>query len=99
MVREVPRRKGRQLPAEGRRLKGREYRAVAVMACDADVLPNENRLLAASDERALKEVFDTERHLLYVAATRARERLCLSATNPPSEFIEDLITQNDDRFQ
>lgn len=74
--------------------KGREYRAVAVMACDADVLPNEDRLLAASDERALKEVFDTERHLLYVAATRARERLCLSATNPPSEFLEDLVTSH-----
>lgn len=74
--------------------KGREYRAVAVMACDADVLPNENRLLAASDERTLKEVFDTERHLLYVAATRARERLCVSATNPPSEFIEDLLASN-----
>ncbi|ESZ11927.1 hypothetical protein [Mesorhizobium sp. L48C026A00] len=33
------------------------------------------RLIEASDERALKEIYDTERHLLYVAATRARERL------------------------
>ncbi|RWO41338.1 MAG: ATP-dependent helicase [Mesorhizobium sp.] len=59
--------------------KGREFRAVAVIACDADVLPSERRLLEASDERALKEIYDTERHLLYVAATRARERLWLSA--------------------
>ena len=70
--------------------KGREYRAVAVMACDADVLPNEARLLAAADERALKEVFDTERHLLYVAATRARERLWLSGLEPTSEFLTDI---------
>lgn len=70
--------------------KGREYRAVAVMAIDAEVLPSEARLALASDERSLKEIFDTERHLLYVAATRARERLWLSAVDPPSEFLEDL---------
>jgi len=71
--------------------KGREFRAVAVIACDADVLPSEARLHAATDERALKEIFDTERHLLYVAASRARERLWLSASEPPSEFLEDLL--------
>jgi hypothetical protein len=71
--------------------KGREFRAVAVMACDADVLPSESRLLQASDERALKEIYDTERHLLYVAATRARERLWISASGTASEFLEDLI--------
>lgn len=70
--------------------KGCEYRAVAVMACDADVLPQETRLLSATDERALREVFDTERHLLYVAATRARERLLLSGVAPVSEFLTDL---------
>nr|WP_220495076.1 UvrD-helicase domain-containing protein [Paracoccus sp. MC1854] len=71
--------------------KGQEYRAVAVMACDADVLPNEDRLHSASDARAHREIYDTERHLLYVAATRARERLWLSACTPASEFLEDLL--------
>ncbi|MDN2580872.1 UvrD-helicase domain-containing protein [Aquibium sp. ELW1220] len=71
--------------------KGREYRAVAVMACDADVIPSEGRLRGATDERALKEIFDTERHLLYVAATRAREKLWLSGCSPASEFLEDLV--------
>lgn len=71
--------------------KGCEYRAVAVMACDASVLPLEDRLFGASDERALKEAYDTERHLLYVAATRARERLWLSGVEPVSEFLEDLV--------
>ncbi|OVE88124.1 DNA helicase [Agrobacterium tumefaciens] len=71
--------------------KGREFRAVAVMTCDADVLPSERRLLEASDERALKEIYDTERHLLYVAATRARERLWISASGTASEFLDDLM--------
>lgn len=70
--------------------KGQEYRAVAVVACDADVIPSENRLLAAGDERAHREVYDTERHLLYVASTRARERLWISSCDPASEFLEDL---------
>jgi superfamily I DNA/RNA helicase len=71
--------------------KGREFLAVAVIACDADILPREERLLGASDERELREIFDTERHLLYVAATRAREHLWLSAVDPASEFLEDLL--------
>ncbi|MGK7663533.1 MULTISPECIES: UvrD-helicase domain-containing protein [unclassified Marinovum] len=71
--------------------KGREFMAVAVIACDGDVLPREERLLGASDERELREIFDTERHLLYVAATRAREHLWLSAVDPASEFLEDLF--------
>jgi len=39
--------------------KGKEYRAVAVIACDADVNPNENRLLSAGEEGAHRELFDT----------------------------------------
>ncbi len=71
--------------------KGQEYRAVVVMACDAAVIPSEDRLMLATDERAHREVYDTERHLLYVAATRARERLWLSACDPASEFLDDLL--------
>jgi superfamily I DNA/RNA helicase len=71
--------------------KGREFRAVAVMACDATVLPSEERLLTAVDERALEEIYATERHLLYVAATRARDFLWISGREPLSEFVEDLV--------
>lgn len=70
--------------------KGLEFRAVAVMACDEDVLPLQDRLAGASDESELKEAFETERHLLYVACTRARDRLLISAVEPASEFLEDL---------
>jgi superfamily I DNA/RNA helicase len=69
--------------------KGVELRAVAVMACDEKVLPLERRLLEANDESALEEVFSTERHLLYVACTRAREKLSISI--PISDFLEDLV--------
>jgi superfamily I DNA/RNA helicase len=56
--------------------KGLEFKAVAIMACDDDVLPWQERLETASDEAELEEVYDTERPLLYVAC--AREIACWS---------------------
>lgn len=70
--------------------KGLEFRAVAVMACDDDVMPLRVRLDAAADEADLREVFDTERQLLYVACTRARDRLLVTGVGPGSEFMADL---------
>ncbi|MGG7565004.1 UvrD-helicase domain-containing protein [Rhodovulum sp. DZ06] len=70
--------------------KGAEFRAVAVIALDAGALPDEARIATAADEASLEEILATERHLLYVAATRARERLRLSAVAPASEFFDDL---------
>lgn len=69
--------------------KGLEFRAVAVMACDDDIVPLRARLDAVADEADLREVYDTERHLLYVACTRARDRLLVTGTEPPSEFLDD----------
>lgn len=70
--------------------KGLEFRVVAVMACDQGVLPLEERITDVADEFELDEVVATERQLLYVAATRARDRLWLSGVEPVSEFLEDL---------
>jgi superfamily I DNA/RNA helicase len=70
--------------------KGLEFRAVAVMACDDEVVPLQERIESVSDESDLKEVYDTERHLLYVACTRARDHLLVSALAPASEFLADL---------
>lgn len=70
--------------------KGLEFRAVAVMACDEDALPDPDRLASIGDEADLEEAFDTERHLLYVACTRARDRLMISGVAPGSEFLDDL---------
>ena len=70
--------------------KGLEFRAVAVMACDDQVIPSQSRIESIADEADLEEVYATERHLLYVAATRARDRLLISGVEPVSEFLEDL---------
>ncbi|MFL9840503.1 3'-5' exonuclease [Sphingomonas sp. ST-64] len=70
--------------------KGLEFRGVAVMALDEDVLPDADRLAGVGDIADLEAVQDTERHLLYVAATRARDRLMLAGVAPGSEFLDDL---------
>lgn len=70
--------------------KGLEFRAVAVMACDDEVLPLQERIETVADESDLEEAYDTERHLLYVACTRARDRLLITGVDPASEFLDDL---------
>ena len=71
--------------------KGQEFKAVAVMACDEDVLPLRDRLETAAEDTELEEIFETERHLLYVAVTRARDRVAVTGLDPGSEFIPDLL--------
>ena len=70
--------------------KGLEFRAVAVMACDDEVVPLQERIEAIADAADLEDVYNTERHLLYVACTRARDHLLVSGVEPASEFIDDL---------
>ncbi len=70
--------------------KGLEYKSVAVIACDENIIPNQERMERVTDTSDLEEVYDTERHLLYVACTRARENLLISGVLPGSEFLEDL---------
>ena len=69
--------------------KGLEFRAVIVMACDDEIVPLQERIESIVDESGLEEVYSTERHLLYVACTRAREELFISAVAPESEFLAD----------
>ncbi len=70
--------------------KGLEFRAVVVMACDDEIIPLQERIETVGDEADLQEVYDTERHLLYVACTRARDYLLVSSVAPASEFLDDL---------
>jgi superfamily I DNA/RNA helicase len=70
--------------------KGLEFKAVAVMACDDEVLPLQARVESVADEVDLDDVYETERQLLYVACTRARDRLLVSGVQPGSEFLNDL---------
>jgi superfamily I DNA/RNA helicase len=69
--------------------KGLEFRAVAVMACDDDVVPLQACIEAVTGEGDLEDVYDTERHLLYVACTRARDHLLVTGVNPASEFVDE----------
>ena len=43
------------------------------------------------DDANLVDVYDTERHLLYVACTRAQDRLLITSVDPASEFLDDLL--------
>ena len=71
--------------------KGLEFRAVAVMACDDEIIPLQERIETVGDDADLQEVYDTERHLLYVACTRARDHLLVTSVEPASEFLDDLM--------
>jgi superfamily I DNA/RNA helicase len=70
--------------------KGLEFRSVAVIACDDDVIPLADRIESVADEADLEEVYASERHLLYVACTRARDHLLVTGVKPGSEFLDDL---------
>ena len=70
--------------------KGLEFRAVVVMACDSEVIPLQSRIESTVDEAELEEVYNTERNLLYVACTRARDYLLVTGVKSASEFLDDL---------
>ena len=70
--------------------KGLEFRAVVVMACDDEVIPLQERIETVADDADLEDVYNTERHLLYVACTRARDHLLVTGVAPTSEYLDDL---------
>ncbi len=73
--------------------KGLEFRAVVAMACDDEIIPSQARIESVADNADLEEVYETERHLLYVACTRARDRLLVTSGEIPSEFLEDMASR------
>jgi len=56
---------------------------------DQNVVPLAERVQAAIDQNDQNEIEATERHLLYVAFTRARDNLHVSAVGLGSEFLDD----------
>ena len=79
--------------------KGLEFRAVVVMACDDEIIPLQERIETVGDDADLQEVYETERHLLYVACTRARDHLLVSGVDPVSEFLDDFVKGDRGRRQ
>jgi superfamily I DNA/RNA helicase/mRNA-degrading endonuclease RelE of RelBE toxin-antitoxin system len=76
--------------------KALEFRAVVVAACDDEIIPLQSRLENVADDADLEDVYDTERHLLYVACTRARDHLLVTGVEPASEFLDDLRAAHPD---
>ena len=54
------------------------------------MIPLQERIEAVADEADLEDIYNTERHLLYVACTRARDHLLVTGVEPASEFLGDL---------
>lgn len=73
--------------------KGLEFRAAVAMACDDEIIPLQERIETVGEDADLQEVYDTERQLLYVACTRARDNLLVTSVEPASEFLDDMATK------
>ncbi|MEQ1948807.1 MAG: 3'-5' exonuclease [Bryobacteraceae bacterium] len=69
------------------RAKGLEYKAVAVIGCDKDILPLKSVLEGMPDPADRSAFSEQERNLLYVALTRPREHLFVSLTGLPSQLL------------
>jgi hypothetical protein len=56
---------------------------------DDEIIPLQDRIETVGDDADLQEVYDTERHLLHVACTRACDHLLVAGVTPVSEFLDD----------
>lgn len=70
------------------RAKGLEFKVIIVMGCDEDMLPRASVLDDMVDEADRAVFIEQERQLLYVACTRARERLLVTYSGDPSQFLK-----------
>lgn len=68
----------------------RLVRQPTVLRSDEGILSLDERVADAADEAELDDIYETERRLLYVACTRAREHLLLTGVTPASEYLADL---------
>ena len=70
------------------RAKGLEFKAVAVVGCGDDDIPDKDSLSTSGDEGDREEVLQEELNLLHVAITRPRERLLVTCAGNPSRFLD-----------
>lgn len=71
------------------RAKGLEYRVVILLGCSEGLVPLQAAINSASDEVESEDLLRQEAHLLYVACSRARERLIILSSGEPSRFLPD----------
>src|SRR5208283_5399237 len=67
--------------------KGLEFRAVALVGCDAEHLPFTEALAGAESDDTRRLVEERERHLLYVGCTRARESLLITYSGNLTPYL------------
>ena len=73
------------------RAKGLEFKAVLVYGCSEGVIPSPGAMSNAyNSPNAIASVEEKERKLLYVAMTRARDKLTVSWSKKPSRFLDDI---------
>ena len=70
------------------RAKGLEFRAVILVGVEEGLLPYTPTLQTLLDPQAKEDFEIKERNLLYVALTRARERLIITYVGAPSPFLK-----------
>lgn len=70
-------------------VKGLEFRAVAIVGCEDGHLPLQAALDAEIEDEARAQAEERERHLLYVACTRARDALLILHREPITRFLRD----------
>ena len=60
-----------------------------MIACDDAVVPLFELIRTVANEMELEDIYKTERHLLYVVCTRAKEYLVPISEEAGSEFFDD----------
>ena len=66
--------------------KGLEFRAVAVISCDTEVIPLQSRVESIVDEVDLEDVYNTEQTLLFIASTCLWDHLLVTGVNDREIF-------------
>jgi superfamily I DNA/RNA helicase len=74
------------------RAKGLEFRAVAVLGCEARHVPLRRFLSRTKDAGEREVLLEQERNLLYVSCTRARERLLVTYVGKRSPLLPDAVS-------
>lgn len=74
------------------RVKGLEYRVIFIVGADEGVMPL--AALQSDDTEEIRSYALTERSLFYVAASRAKDLLFVSASGTPGEFIKMVKNQS-----
>ena len=70
------------------RVKGLEFDQIIIAGVNDGVVPYEGLMTDSSDPVLRREAEVHERALLYVSATRARERVLVTSFGKPSRFIK-----------